>query len=115
MSFLCRIGLHAWDGCRCQRQQCSAMRQTHHRWNHLFCTRCYQRKVHIHVWDGCKCVKCLVTRHSWSPQVAEFEQPDSGRQKQWCMRCGQAMLMERDALTDDDFTDEATETFTVPR
>lgn len=28
----CRIGIHAWEGCHCARQNCTGRRNSHHNW-----------------------------------------------------------------------------------
>lgn len=69
MSFKCSIGLHSWDGCKCDK--CGKVRQEQHSWSGCKCQKCDRtREVseEQHLWNGCVCSKCSATRdteHSW--------------------------------------------------
>ena len=68
--FKCKVGLHAWEACRCQ--------------------RCKQVRDEGHAWSGCKCSICGKTRE---------EGHDWGRDCERCARCGKARVNAHDWST----------------
>ena len=45
MNLLCRLGLHAWNGC--------------------LCTRCYKTRDQDHDLKECRCLRCMNYQHSF--------------------------------------------------
>jgi hypothetical protein len=70
--FLCRIGLHKWDGCICTRCKLHHHDPDRHSWSKdcRECSLCGEIRVNYkHQWSGCKCISCSVIRdqgHDWS-------------------------------------------------
>ena len=66
MSILCKIGIHSWNACTCNR--CQKVREESHRWEGCKCTVCDKTRDAEHNWDGCKCTVCGRNRddeHRW--------------------------------------------------
>lgn len=82
MSFKCKIGLHAWDGCKCS--ECGKIRNAGHDFSTdcAKCSRCGQTfDEDLHDWsaDCDKCARCGKTRenrHSWDKNCEK------------CSKCG---------------------------
>jgi len=71
MSFVCKIGLHSWNGCKCS--ECGKIRDEQHDWSKDCekCSECGTTRENGHDWSNdCEnCTKCGKTRedqHDWS-------------------------------------------------
>ena len=91
MRWLCKFGIHLWegkclcsichkrrnknhlwenDGCVCSR--CSTTRNKGHNWDGCVCTACGRRRNREHNWNGCICTLCQAKRdngHIWKDCV----------------------------------------------
>ena len=77
MSLKCKIGLHAWDGCKCI--MCGKTKDEQHSWDGCKCSKCGKKRDDKHRWNGCKCYRCDKTRdeqHIWSKDCEK------------CSKCG---------------------------
>lgn len=81
--FLCRIGLHKWNGCTCQRPGCAETRDFLHQWS----------EWRPSTEDPCKqtrnCSLCGKEQHSpqhnWS--AWEYQSTSSCEQRRHCLDC----------------------------
>jgi hypothetical protein len=64
MKAMCVLGLHQWEGCKCQR--CCKTRTEGHDWSADCerCNKCYATRAGAHTWHGCKCKLCGKERYA---------------------------------------------------
>ncbi len=91
MQLLCKLGIHKWGGCICQR--CGAARNREHDWANCMCRRCSVEREHQ--WDGCICTRCGKRRdlqHQWEACICTRCGAKRDEEHQWdgciCTRCG---------------------------
>ncbi len=61
MSVLCKLGIHAWKACQCER--CGMTSDTRHQWHGCKCKYCGKIRDKAHDWDDCKCRRCGKSRN----------------------------------------------------
>ena len=83
-TLLCKIGLHDWNHCKCNR--CGVKRGFDHQWLGCKCGTCGNKRDVDHNWSECRCRICGKTRHIW--KVINLE-------KKSCSTCeGSGQILE---------------------
>jgi len=105
MSFLCKIGLHSWNGCICSK--CKKIRDEKHDWIGCKCKNCESIRDEKHDWskDCQKCSICGKTRikeHDWSKDcqkcskcsITSEKQHDRSKDCTKCSLCGKSSELQ---------------------
>jgi hypothetical protein len=91
MAFKCKLGLHAWQGCKCS--ECGKLRDELHKWDGCECSVCGRTRDEQHFWSGCKCTVCGKVRdeqHHWSDCKCTKCGKTTDHQHDWssdCLKC----------------------------
>lgn len=102
MTLSCKIGIHSWNGCKCNK--CGKTRENNHKWNGCRCTVCGKTRDEHHNWIGCTCSICNKTRdeqHDWTKDCEKCSKCGKTRENQhdWtknCERCSKCFKVRKE-------------------